>query len=63
MSAASMAAGITLAQWFAGEAERVYALVAESDANAAVRRLVGLVLRHGGRITPRELQRLNGTAY
>ena len=52
---ASMAAGIALAQWFAGEAERVYAMLggdAETDEHAE---LVDLIQQRGGRITAKEL--------
>jgi hypothetical protein len=52
----SMAAGIRLAQWFKHEARRVYAMVAESDAERDQRRLVEWIDRKGGSVTPREIQ-------
>ena len=59
----SMIAGIALAEWFANEAERVYAMLGERPEESAVRRLAELVCRKGGSITPRELLRSRGDLY
>jgi hypothetical protein len=56
VDAGSMAAGITLATWFKGEARRVYAMLDESDAECSERRLAEWVERKGGRVTAREAQ-------
>lgn len=49
---------ITVTDWFANEAHRVYALLAESEDDAARRQLADLIRdRFKGSITPRELQR------
>lgn len=53
---ASMAAGIRLANWFKGEARRVYALLGETDEDRDRRRLVEWVERKGGSVTPRDVQ-------
>jgi hypothetical protein len=52
----SIAVGIRLAQWFKHEARRVYAMLAESDAERDQRRLVEWIDRKGGLVTPREVQ-------
>jgi hypothetical protein len=52
-----MAGGIGLADWFANEAMRIYGLLSETDDQSETRRLVELVGRKGGTITPRELMR------
>ncbi len=52
---AAMRAGIELADWFGGEARRVYGLFVETDADREVRDLVDLIRRKGGVITTREL--------
>jgi hypothetical protein len=51
----SMAAGIRLAHWFKHEARRVYAMLAESDAERDQRRLFEWIDRKGGLVTPREV--------
>lgn len=56
IDAASMAAGIRLANWFKGEARRVYALLGETDEDRDRRRLVEWIERKGGSATPREVQ-------
>jgi hypothetical protein len=53
----SVKAGITLAEWFAHEAIRVYDLNAESPAQRKARDLVAYIRRKGGRVTPRQLQK------
>ncbi len=57
----AMAAGETLARWLVGEAERVYAMLAESPDDRRVRQLAEWVKRapRNGRATPRDLQRSN----
>jgi hypothetical protein len=59
----SIQAGIALAEWFAYEVERVYALLAESAEEREARRLVELIGRKGGRITARDLQRSHKAKY
>lgn len=53
---ASVKAGIELADWFGGEARRVYGLFTESADDRANRELVELIRRRGGRIAARDLQ-------
>lgn len=63
----SVRAGVRLADWFAHEGERVYALLAETDAERDTRVLVELVrrlaTRTGGRVTVRRVQRANVRKY
>jgi hypothetical protein len=59
----SLAAGVTLAQWFAHEAERLYTILSESDDERNARRLVEYVQAHGGEITVKQLQRSNRRQY
>jgi DNA polymerase I-like protein with 3'-5' exonuclease and polymerase domains len=63
----SLDAGIELAGWFAGEAERVYALLGETAEEREVRSLVDLgrrlAERSGGLVTVKMLQRSNGRRY
>ena len=56
LDAASMAAGIKLATWFKGEALRIYAMLAESDAEKNLRRLVEWIELKKGSTTAREVQ-------
>ena len=66
---ASVQAGITLSRWFAYEAERLYAALAESDEERADRALAEFIQARGGTVTPRELAqssrryRLDGAAH
>jgi hypothetical protein len=60
---ASVEAGVCLARWFAYEVRRIYAVLAESDADSATRKLVEHIQAQGGRITARELQRSNSRQY
>jgi len=53
----SVAAGVTLSQWFGSGARRVYGILGESDDDRERRQLVELILRKGGVVTPRELMR------
>jgi hypothetical protein len=57
LDADSMAASITLANWFKYEARRLYATLDESDDDRDRRRLVEWLERRGGVATPREVQR------
>jgi hypothetical protein len=59
----SMAAGITLARWFADEARRVYSVLAEGEAERRLRQLYEYVERRGGVLTAKELQRANGAKF
>jgi hypothetical protein len=56
LDAASMNAGITLANWFKHEARRVYALLDESEGERDQRRLVDWIGRKGGTVTARAVQ-------
>jgi hypothetical protein len=53
----SIEAGVRLSQWFGHEASRVYAILGESDEQRDQRRLVEVIQRKGGSMTPRELMR------
>jgi hypothetical protein len=57
VDAASMLAGVKLAQWFKGEALRVYSLLRETDDDRERRRLFELIQRKGGSVTARDLMR------
>ncbi|HUO06986.1 MAG TPA: YfjI family protein [Phycisphaerae bacterium] len=52
----SMTAGITLARWFGGEAERVYAMLGGDAQTDEHRALWQWIRERGGRITARELR-------
>lgn len=54
---ASMAGGIALARWFASEAKRVYAELADSPAERQARSVRDWVRARGGSCTARELSR------
>jgi hypothetical protein len=56
VDAESMAAGIRLANWFKGEARRMYAMMAETDDDRDQRRLVEWVERKAEAVTVREAQ-------
>ncbi len=53
----SMMAGVELAKWFRYEAERVYAIIEESETEVERRQVVELIQRKGGRITANDLRR------
>jgi hypothetical protein len=57
VDAESVGAGVAIAQWFAQEALRVYAVLQESEEKADRRELVEWIRRKGGRVTARDLQR------
>jgi hypothetical protein len=59
----SMEAGITLSQWFAAEARRIYVTLAESAEERDTRRLVESIQGRGGKTTTKELQRSNSRKY
>ena len=63
IGAASMAAGESIARWFVREAERVYAMAAETAAESGDRAMVELIRRKGGSIAPRDLVRGNVRRY
>jgi len=58
---ASLAAAIRLTHWFAAEAERVYAVLRETEEDGVRRRLIELIQRRGGRITANDLRRFSTT--
>ena len=55
VDALAMNSGIVLARWFANEAERVYAALAESPEEREARWLLETIRARGGRISPRHL--------
>jgi hypothetical protein len=59
----SIRAGATLCHWFAYEAERIYALFAESATDKAARELIDYIRARGGRITARGVMRSNNRKY
>jgi 5S rRNA maturation endonuclease (ribonuclease M5) len=52
----SIASGVTLAQWYCREAERVYGVLGEADEERGQRELVELIRGMGGMVTVRELR-------
>lgn len=64
---ASVEAGIRVAEWCAREAERVYQMLGQDDAETATRKLVELVdrlaSRNRGRVTVKILQKSNNRKY
>ncbi len=52
----SMEAGIELADWFGGEARRVYGLFTENEGDREQRELIEMIRRKGGSVTARELR-------
>jgi hypothetical protein len=59
----SMEAGIVLAEWFAGEARRIYSILSETEEERDARRLVEFNTARGGSMSGRELQRANSRKY
>ena len=57
IDAVSIAAGVKLSRWFAHEAKRVYAMLAEDDETRQRRQSVELIERKGGSVTVRDWQR------
>ncbi len=53
----SMQNAIVVSDWFAGEARRVYGVMAETDEQSQRRELVELIGRKGGNVTARDLMR------
>lgn len=60
---ASMAAGIKLADWFKGEAERVFLDLDEDDEARELRALAEKIAGKGGRMAARDLMRMNNRRY
>ena len=54
---ASIEAAATISQWFGHEIRRIYGVLEEDEEEQDQRRLLELVEKKGGRITPRELMR------
>lgn len=59
----SIAAGTKLCCWFAGECQRIYQLLAESEEERETRHLIELIKSREGHITVRDLQRSNSRKY
>ena len=55
VDAESIAAGVTLAEWFGNETKRVYAAMGESSDERHVRELAELIQSMGGRVSVRNL--------
>lgn len=51
----SVKKGIALARWFAGEAERIYAMFGETEEQSAFRRLIEWIQARGGETTVRKV--------
>lgn len=60
LGAEDVEAAIQLIDWFKYQASRVYALVEEGNRERALRQGLELLVRKGGRMTPREWQRSRG---
>ena len=58
INAVSIAAGVKLSRWFAHEARRVYAMLAEDEDTRDRRRLVELIEHRGGEVSVRDWQRM-----
>ena len=58
VSANVMRAACDLARWFGNEAERIYALMAETPLQRQQRKLCEFIERHGRRVTVREVTQL-----
>jgi hypothetical protein len=63
ISIEAMQAGIAMAKWFAGEASRIYSIIAESDEESDARRLTDFISARGGQMTVEDLQRSNSRKY
>lgn len=63
IDAVSIAAGVKLARWFAHEARRVYAMLAEDDESQQSRQLIELIERRDGSISTCELTRSGPRQY
>jgi len=57
IDAASVRAGATLSRWFAHEARRVYAMLAQDDSGRERQRLIELIERKGKSVSIRQWQR------
>jgi DNA polymerase I-like protein with 3'-5' exonuclease and polymerase domains len=60
---ASIEAGAALARWFAYEARRIYAALAEPEDARHTRRLIEFIGQYGGRMTGRRLHLSNKSRY
>ncbi|HEV3144837.1 MAG TPA: YfjI family protein [Gemmataceae bacterium] len=63
ITADSIKVGIALAKWFAHEAERVLAMLGESEDQREERHLTDWIRNRGGVVTARQLQRHNQRRY
>jgi hypothetical protein len=63
INAESMNAGISLANWFAREAERILAMLRETEDQCEERLLIEWIRSKGGTVTCRELQRHDQRKY
>jgi DNA polymerase I-like protein with 3'-5' exonuclease and polymerase domains len=63
IEAVSIDQAVILVRWFAYEARRIYASLAESAQERLARKLLEFVRSQGGRVTPRRLQRSNPGRY
>jgi DNA polymerase I-like protein with 3'-5' exonuclease and polymerase domains len=59
----SIAAGVTLARWFAYEVRRIYAALGEGEDARQTRRLIEFIRSRGGRMTARRLHLSNKARY
>ncbi len=57
VDAGSVEGGIVLARWFGREAERVHAVMAESEEDRGRRELCDWIAGKGGAVAPRDLER------
>ena len=53
----SISSGVAIARWYAREAERIYAVLSETDEQREARQAVDLIRRRGGKITANDLRR------
>jgi hypothetical protein len=59
----SLRAAITLVEWFAGEARRVYMILRETNEERECRRLVEWIENRGRAVRARDLHRANGSRW
>lgn len=63
VSADAVRSGIELANWFANEARRIYAILGESESDRDRRELIEWVRSRGGRCSARDLQHARGGSF
>jgi hypothetical protein len=63
VSAQSVEAAVKLVEWFGYEAQRVYALLGDSEEDRELHRLTDWIRARGGSVTARELQQSGQRAY